>query len=50
MFRKRRGLREFSPRQRAMLGVAAFVQLVLLGAAQLDLLRRPASAVRGVLA
>ena len=34
-------------RKRAAIGIAALVQFALLAAAQLDLIRRPASAVRG---
>lgn len=47
MFRKRRGMRELGPRQRAMMGMAALVQFALLTAAQIDLLRRPSDDVRG---
>ncbi len=36
-----------SKRRRVLFGVAAIVQFALLAAAQADLLRRPASAVRG---
>lgn len=42
-----RSIRDFSPRHRAMMGLAALVQLSLLAAAQIDLLRRPADGVRG---
>lgn len=47
MFRKHGSVGELGPRQRAMMGVAALVQLGLLTAAQIDLLRRPAERVRG---
>ena len=44
---KERGIRKLGPRQRAMVGAAALMQLSLLAAAQIDLLRRPAERVRG---
>ena len=47
MFRKRHSIGELGPRQRAMMGAAALVQLGLLAAAQIDLLRRPSERVRG---
>ena len=47
MFKQRRSMRELGTRQRAMMGLAALVQLGLLAAAQIDLLRRPAERVRG---
>ena len=47
MFKKRGSVGELGRRQRAMMGVAALVQLGLLTAAQIDLLRRPAERVRG---
>ncbi len=47
MFKKRRGMRQLGPRQRAMMGIAALVQFGLLTAAQVDLLRRPSDRVRG---
>ena len=42
-----RGLRDLSAAQQALLGGAVVVQLGLLGAALLDLRRRPARKVRG---
>ncbi|MSP21800.1 MAG: PLDc_N domain-containing protein [Dehalococcoidia bacterium] len=42
-----RGMRDFSPRHRAMMGFDALMQLALLAAAQVDLLRRPDDRVRG---
>ncbi len=47
MFKKRTGLARFSPRQRIAMAVGGVVQLALLVAAQFDLVRRPAAAVRG---
>lgn len=44
---RRRSSEPTTMRQRAMIGIAALVQFALLAAAQADLLRRPASAVRG---
>lgn len=47
MFRRRKGFADFSARQRIAMAFGGLVQLGLLVAAQLDLLRRPAKAVRG---
>ncbi|MCC6237878.1 MAG: PLDc_N domain-containing protein [Dehalococcoidia bacterium] len=45
--RRQRSSAQISMRKRVMIGLAAVVQFALLAAAQADLLRRPASGVRG---
>jgi hypothetical protein len=46
-FGRKRRMRDLSGLHRALLALAGTVQVLLLAAAQVDLLRRPASEVRG---
>lgn len=42
-----RSWQDLDPRSRRLLGIAGVVQVALFAAAQIDLARRPSSAVRG---
>ena len=46
-FGRRRRWQDLPPRARRGIGVIAFVQIALLASAAIDLIRRPASEVRG---